>query len=233
MMSDVDRLFSEYVAEHRGGGEADPAAYLERVKGVDRAELMALIDSYLVRSHGKPWDPAVFAGSPAAKVTEAIADRWDEWELAPGPAGWSELLPALRDRAKLKRAELVARLAEAIGAPGQERKVAAYYHQMEIGALPSEGVSDRVVGALATLLSESAEKLRAAGSAIGAGGDRQEVSDKVAFARVAIRDPQYAEDAPATAVEDRMLSRAEPAAGEGQDLDEVDRLFTGGPKASG
>ena len=227
-MTDVDTLFSEYVKHHRDAGEANPTAYLERVDGGDRTELAALIDGYLARSHGKSWDPVAFEGSPAAKVTEAIAAKWDDWELAPEAAGWSELLPALRDRAKLKRAELVARLAEAIGAPGQEQKVAAYYHQMEIGALPSEGVSDRVLGALSALLSESAEKLRAAGSVISAGGDRQEVFDKVAFARTAIRDPAYADAGEVVREKADSPGQAAPAPGQAEDLDEVDRLFTGG-----
>jgi hypothetical protein len=213
-MTDVDTLFSEYIKHHRDAGEANPTAYLERVDGGDRKELAALIDGYLARSPGKSWDPVAFEGSPAAKVTEAIAAKWDNWEL--------------RDRAKLKRAELVARLAEAIGAPGQEQKVAAYYHQMEIGALPSEGVSDRVLGALSALLSESAEKLRAAGSVISAGGDRQEVFDKVAFARTAIRDPAYADAGEVVREKADSPGQAAPAPGQAEDLDEVDRLFTGG-----
>ena len=49
-MTDLDRLFGEYVAEHQAGGEADPRDYLSRVSAAERAELAALIDAYLARA---------------------------------------------------------------------------------------------------------------------------------------------------------------------------------------
>ena len=71
-MADVDKLFNDYVAEHRAGGEADPRAYLERVEGVDRDELATLIDAYLVRSPGRSWDPEAYEGSPAQALVAGI-----------------------------------------------------------------------------------------------------------------------------------------------------------------
>ncbi len=62
--------------------------------------------------------------------------------MAGGPA-------RLRERAQVKRAELVERLAEALGRRPSEEKVASYYHEMEQGSLDSEGVSRAVLEALA------------------------------------------------------------------------------------
>ena len=162
-MTDVDTLFSEYREAHRSGGEADPSSFLSQVEGTDRAELAALIDAYLARSPGRAWDAAAFAGSPAERVTDQVAAEWDEWELAPEVAGWQELLPALRNKASLKRREVVERLAEGLGVRAQTEKVAAYYHEMETGALPPDGVSNKVLDALGSILGETRDRLRAAG----------------------------------------------------------------------
>ena len=190
-MSEVDRLFDQYREQHRSGGGADPRPFLEQLEGVDQRELAALIGGYLERAPGRTWNAAGFAGSAAERLTERLAA---DWEQAETPVAWTELLPQLRHRAQIKRAELVARLAEAIGAGDQTEKVAAYYHQMETGRLPSEGVSNRVLRALGEIVDESAERLRAAGSVIGAGGDAHEVETRVAFARTAVHNPEYSDE---------------------------------------
>jgi len=223
-MSDVDRLFDQYRGQHRAGGGADPRQFLEQLEGVDRAELAALIGAYLERAPGRTWDAAEFAGSRGERLTERIAAGWEE--EAEAPVAWHELLPELRAKVKIKRADLVDRLAGAIGAPEQTTKVAAYYHQMEVGKLPSEGVSNRVLQALAGILGETAEKLRAAGSVTTAGGGEQQVDARVAFARTAVQHPQYAEETPEAAQPE--VASAAPIEDE-DDL--VDRLFTGGPEA--
>ncbi len=117
-MPDVEQLFHDYVAEHRGGGDADPRSYLSQVEGLDRSELAALIDTYLARSPGKSWDAKQFAGSDAERVSQQIAAGWDlEAEGETAAQGWRELLPALRNRAQVMRRELVERLAQGIGHP--------------------------------------------------------------------------------------------------------------------
>jgi hypothetical protein len=222
-MSDVDRLFDQYREQHRSGGGADPRQYLEQLEGVDRDELAALIGAYLERAPGRSWDATAFAGSRAERLTERIAAGWEEAEA---PVAWHELLPQLRAKAQVKRADLVERLAGAIGAGGRERKVAAYYHQMETGRLPSEGVSNRVLQALGEIVGESAERLRAAGSVTTAGGGEDQVSRRVAFARTAAHKPEF--DAETREAAPAAAASAEPAEDE-DDL--VDRLFTGGPDA--
>jgi len=222
-MSDVDRLFEQYRAQHRSGGDVDPRPFLEQLEGIDRDELAELVGAYLRRAPGRSWNDAAFAGSRAERLTERIAADWDEAEA---PVAWHELLPQLRAKVRIKRADVVDRLAAAIGAPEKAAKVAGYYHQMEVGKLPSEGVSDRVLQALAGIFGESAESLRAAGSVTTAGGGDEQVGPRIAFARTAVHHPEYADETPEAAQPDVGTAAVMP-----DEDDLIDRLFTGGPEA--
>lgn len=221
-MADVDNLFNEFVAEHRAGGEADPLAFLDQVRGGERTELATLIDGYLVRSPGQPWDPNAFEGSQAAVWAEEMGRSLE------GTAGtWPVLLPTLRERARIKRSELVDRLAEALGV-GQERdRVEVYYHQMEQGQLASDGVSTLVLQALGEIVGSTAEALREAGRGIGPGGA---ASGGAVFARASARDPGWVV---ADLAEERLSDSPQSPASQPETQSdagatEVDRLFIGG-----
>src|SRR5687767_1551497 len=111
-MSDVDRLLEEYIRRHRESGEADPREYVEQLGETDREELIALIDAYLERAPGRAWDREAFSGSAAERLTESLALSFG------GQAGlWPVVLPRLRERAQILRANLTERLAEALGVP--------------------------------------------------------------------------------------------------------------------
>jgi hypothetical protein len=209
-MTDVDRLLADYIAEHRAGGEADPGDYLSRASSAQRTELAALIDTYLAHAPRRPFEQAMFRGSSAERTV-------DELERAiAGQAGlWPALLPRLRDRVGLKRTELVERLAAMLGVSGDRDKVAGYYHQMEQGRLPAEGVSDRVLDALGQLVGETAQALRVAGRALTPSGQGPAAAPASAFARRAQSESRAAEDTAAP---------APPQA----EWDEVDELFRGG-----
>jgi hypothetical protein len=210
-MDDIDRLLREYIAEHKSGGEADPVAYLEKVEAGDRRKLAVLIEGYLERSPGRAWDPEAYKGSGAERLVEGL-----EGSLT-GEAGlWPSLLPRLRNRARIKRADLVDQLAKKLGLESKREKVGSYYHQMEQGQLPSEGVADRVLIALGDLVGETAEALRAAGEAWG-GTARGQPTQGV-FARTAQQNVMY--DAPAP-------GRLSPGTPEPEEWDEVDELFRG------
>lgn len=212
-MADVDKLLREFIEEDRAGGPADPLGYLARVDGTDREELEALIDDYLARAPRRPFDREAFARSPARAVSEELG------RALGGVSGtWPALLPRLRHRARLRRAEVVRRLASELGATEerQAEKVARYYHEMEQGTLPAAGVSDRVLQALGRVVGTSVERLREAGRATG--GAEPGRSAAAAFARVGSPDPQFVEpEAPAPAA---AASSTEPS-------DEIDALFTG------
>ena len=214
-MSDVDRLLSEYIEEHRAGGKADPVEYVERVEGTDRAELEALIDGYLARAPRRAWNADAFRGSAAETMAASLEKSLD------GVAGlWPAVLPGLRERARLKRAELVARLASALGVSGGEQKVADYYHRMEQGTLPASGVSDRVLEALGDLVGTTAAALRRAGQAAAGPGGAAPATGAV-FARKARLDEEL--------LHDLVAPPAPSAPAQHEGPDEVDRLFTGGP----
>jgi hypothetical protein len=209
-VSDVDRLLAEYIADHRAGGQADPRESLSRASPAQRRELAALIDAYLANAPRQPFDQAMFRGSSAERTV-------DELERAiAGQAGlWPAVLPSLRDRAGLKRSELVERLAAALGASGRKDKVAGYYHGMEQGRLPAQGVSDRVLEALGQLVGETAQALRDAGRALTPPGRGTATAPSPAFAR-----RTYGEPGPAEAASAPVPPQAE--------WDEVDELFRGG-----
>jgi len=212
-MSDVDRLLSDYIAEHRGGGEADPVEYLDRLAGADREELAALIDAYLQRAPGRGWDAEGYRGSAAERLVEGL-DRSFR-----GRAGmWPSLLPRLRNRAQIKRRELIEALAERLGVGDRTEKVAGYYNQMEQGTLESAGVSDHVLDALSGLVGVGADALRRAGEPLG---ERPASGDAAVFARTAQLDADYA---PA---EERLAPPEAPRREEEPDWDEVDELFRG------
>jgi hypothetical protein len=211
-MTDVDRLLQEYIAEHRAGGEADPLAYLEQVEGLDRDELAALIDAYLVRSPGQPWDEEAYRGSAAERLVESLKES-----LVGASGSWPVLLPELRHRAKIKRGQLVERLAAGLGVTGREEKVAYYYNQMEHGRLRPDGVSDRVLDALAGIVDTTRDALRKAGQVVAPAD-----ADDAVFARMSAPREDYA--APGG-----MPSPADsPARADDAEHDEVDELFLGG-----
>ena len=213
-MADVDTLLKEYIAAHRAGGEADPRDWLARVEGRERALLAAMIDTYLERAPAPEWDPEAFRQSGLAPLAERIESSLH------GQAGtWPAVLPSLSHKSRLKRSDLVARLAAALGVPDRQDKVGSYYHEMERGLLPAEGVQDRVLEALGSILGQSAEALRAAGRALtpGTGAD---AAGAAAFAREARPDARFSVEAAAG-------PSVDPGAAE-DEWDEVDRLFRGG-----
>jgi hypothetical protein len=153
----VQQHLADFVQEHAAGGVADPVAFLARAAPADREELGDLIDGYLSRAPRQSFDTTRFAGSAAERV---VADL-ESVLLVTG--GWRVLLPRLRQQAQLKRSDLVARLASELNVGDKQAKVTAYYHEMEQGRLAPDGVSDRVLDALATLLGQTRQALRAAG----------------------------------------------------------------------
>ncbi len=210
-MADVENLFRSYVARHRAGESPSERELLSQVEGVDRDELAAMIDAYLARAPRRAWDRSEFEASGAAPFVESVARSLQ------GSAGfWPTLLPRLRTRMRVARKDLVGELASRLGVPGRQDKVGHYYHQMEQGLLPSDGVSDSVLDALGAILGESREALRRAGQSLGPGGGP--AGPDAVFARTAA-GPAVEADLPAGAAAPRSAE---------DEWDEIDRLFRGG-----
>ena len=77
----------------------------------------------------RAWDPEAFRASGLAPFAEQVNSA-----LYSQAGSWPAVLPALREKARLKRSDLVARLAAALGVQDKEKKVGSYYHEMETGA---------------------------------------------------------------------------------------------------
>lgn len=209
-MTEVDRLFSSFVAAERAGSDPDPREFLRRVTGPARAELGALIEGHLERAPRRAFDAEAYRGSRAERVMASLT----------GPAGaWPALLPELRDEAQLPRDALVHRLAAALGVSGREEKVHRYYHEMERGLLPPGGVSGRVLEALGEILGASAEALRRAGEGLGGSAGMAGGPSEAA--------PAFARAAPAGPASSGSLVAGQDSGGD-DEWDEVDELFRGG-----
>jgi hypothetical protein len=203
-MDDVNRLLTEYKQAYQAG-EGDPRPFLDRAGRADRVLLAALIDAFLEEVPRREYREGAL-GAAADAVTDEVHRT-----LAGTSGLWPALLPRLRGRARLRRAEVVSQLAARLGAQGQQGKVGLYYHQMEQGLLPESGVSDTVLEALGRIVGYTGEALRKAGQLPAAGPPRTD--EGAAFARATYGEP------------------AEPsaAAPRPEAWDEVDRLFRGGP----
>ena len=225
-MTDLETLLAEFRAEFEAGSQPDPGRFLARAGAADRVALAKLIDAYLDQAPPKPWDPDAYERSP----TRAAVERY--FETVEGEAGtWPELLPALRNRARIRRSELVERLAAALGFPAESERVGAYYHRMEHGRLAAANVSDTVLEKLAGIVGTTRERLRAAGEGLaetaagelGAGFARTAFSDREYMAADAgdvAAGPAPAQPSPAETGGERRERTGE--------LDDLDRLFLGG-----
>ena len=226
-MSTLDSLLAEFQAAFEAGEQPNVGEMLERASPDERQALHQKIDSYLMNTPRRPWNQAEYESSPAKQSVERV---WDSLEGVSG--SWPVLLPHLRHKAKLKRAELVSRLSEALGVADREAKVAGYYNEMEHGQLRVEGVSERVFAALAEILETTAEKIRGAGGAI----TPESGGPEAAFTRTI---PDF-DQGPVPGVSGLTPPTAHPAlrfdsdedaladASERPPLDEVDELFLGG-----
>lgn len=101
--------------------------------------------------------------------------------------------------------------------------MAEYYHGMEHGSLPADGVGDRVLEVLAGILGTSADRLREAGSALAPGNPEE--GSVAAFARTAMPDERYEmlQDLSVRA----LTSAADDDTSPVEEWDEVDELFRG------
>jgi hypothetical protein len=209
-MAQVDELLREYKQAHRAGS-GDPRPFLSRAPAADRAVLAALIEGYLENTPRREFDREEFLESAAAPVAEGV-----QRSLAGAGGLWPALLPRLRAQARVKRADLVRELAARLGAESQQAKVAGYYHEMEQGLLPAEGVSDTVLEALGKIVGVAAESLRKAGSLPAPGPPRMD--EAAVFTRTARAAPDTASAPPVA---------AQTADDGTQEWDEIDRLFRG------
>ena len=148
------QLLEEFAAAFEAGDGPNPRDFVQRADEGARQETEALIDRYLMTAPRRAWDPVAYESSLAKVAVDQV------FESMEGVSGsWPELLPSLRKRARLKRREVVERLAGSLGVgeePQRVEKVGRYYHEMEHGLLPADGRLGReVIDALAAIVGAS------------------------------------------------------------------------------
>jgi hypothetical protein len=194
----IEQLFQAFAQQHEAGGDVDVVDFLDQA-GDQRSRLADMLEAYLV---ARP--RSAIAEAELAAVSSSLEDA---------AASWPELLPMLREQRGITRGGLVQRLADALGFPDATKQVEGYVHELESGELDPRHVRERVVTALASILSVSAELLER-GRLRHAFGVEADLSAPLAFSRQA--------PVPSPAAEPLF---EEPAAGH---HGEIDELFTGG-----
>jgi hypothetical protein len=208
-MSDLDRILGEFVDAWKTGGRPDLDAYLARVPAGERDELAARVDAWLDVAPTPDYPAAAraaIAAEPALRAALQAAEG-----LRPA---LPDSIPALRARAGLGIRDLAARLSERFGLADEDRAV-AYLERLERGELDPGRLSRRLLDALSELL----------------GAVRIAVPPPAAPASPGQAFFRADEDAEDWIVQDiDALSRAALAAAPAP-MDELDRLFLGGPDA--
>ena len=203
-----ETLLSRFIDAWVAGERPDVDEFLEQAPEAERDQLAGEIQTFLEHAPAPRYSDEVREAIRAEPLTRRLAEMPAELGL------WPALLPSLRKRARLRRDQVVAELATALGVAGAKAKVARYYHGMEAGTLDPRLISQRVLDALAAVLGASAKELAQAGEFEGFG----RAAPQGAFGRLAsMAAPEL----------DVMEARAE-ASPSFADWDEVDELFQGG-----
>lgn len=140
-MNDVAHILGEFIAAWNAGDRPRLGAYLERVPEGDRDELAEQIQTFLMIAPEPEYDEATWSQMTAAPmIARAAAEAME-------PEPWPQLLPRLRERARLSLPDVVERLG--IGGAGRE-KAERLLGEMESGSLdplrPSRSLLERLAG---------------------------------------------------------------------------------------
>lgn len=209
-MTTVEQLIGRFIDDWNAGRRPDVLAFLESAAPQDRDALASQLQTWLEIAPTPTYDDPTrqsIASEPALleALDTATALR----------ASLAERLPTLRDRAGLAIRDVAARLTQLFELDDEPRTI-AYLQQIERDELDERRLSRRLLGALAAILGASPDQLAPSPAAL-AGGQ--------AFFRAE-------DDADVWIAEDiDVLSRAALAPAPATPMDDLDRLFLGGPDA--
>lgn len=207
-MTSIEQLLGEFADAWNAGRRPDVDDYLERAAPADRDELAAQIAAWLELAPTPNFDDATraeIAAEPALVQAFAAAA-----ELRMPVA---RRVASLRERAGLAIADVAAKLAAAFSLDDEPR-TAAYLERLEADELDERRLSQRLIDGLASILGADARQLAPAPAGAAHG--------HALFRADADSDPWLAEDIDA-------LSRAALTPAPAGEMDELDRLFLGGP----
>jgi transcriptional regulator with XRE-family HTH domain len=210
-MTAIEKLLGEFIDAWNAGRRPDVGAYLQRAPAGDRDELATQLDAWLQIAPTPAYDDVTRRAIAAEPALRAALDA-----AAAMRSPLSSRLPTLRERAGLAVRDVARRLV-AVFDLDDEQRAADYLERIERDELDTSRVSRRMLDALAAILGADRDQL-SPGPAAFAGGQ--------AFFRAEEDADQWiAQDIDA-------LSRAALApAPASSPMDELDRLFLGGPEA--
>jgi Helix-turn-helix domain len=215
-MSTADQALGGFIDEWNAGARPRVRDYLSRVpEGAERDELADQLTTWLEVAPTPAYSEATRAEIRAEPAVQRVLSAVGE------DAGlWPEVIPRLRARAGLSVGEVAASLIARFGlGDGAEERTVDYLRRLEAGRLEPSRVSRRLLDALGELLGASAETLRDVG--LLGGAMRPATAGGTLFRAEGDAGEWLGEDI-------EVLSRAAMAPAPAP-LDEVDRLFVGGP----
>jgi transcriptional regulator with XRE-family HTH domain len=218
-MSAHEKLLSDFIDAWNAGRRPSVRDYLGRVpEGPDRDALADELGTWLETA------PAPALGDEARRALRAdpVVERVFA-VVGDDAAAWPQALPRLRARAGLSVAAVARRLVEGLGLGGdaEAARAAAYLEEMEHGERRADRVSRRLLDALGGVLGIDGSALAALGG--GAGAFRPSPAGGTLFRTAGEAGEWVAEDI-------EVLARAAMAPAPAP-MDELDRLFDGGPQA--
>jgi transcriptional regulator with XRE-family HTH domain len=208
----IDKLLSEFVDAWNAGERPRVDDYLERAAPAERDELAERLEEWLLVAPSPAYSEQVLEHIRAEPAFAAALA-----EIEADPELWPEVLPRLRERAGLRLQDLATRITTAFGLAGEEDRTARYLERMEGGDLDPSRVSRRLLDALGAALGVSGEALGRAG------GLRPGAPGHALFRAEAAAAASFEDDL--EALSQAALAPAPPP------MDELDRLFAGGPDA--
>ncbi|HET6548225.1 MAG TPA: hypothetical protein VFG79_07215 [Solirubrobacter sp.] len=217
-MSTTDRLLSDFIDAWNAGRRPRVREYLARLPdGPERDELADQITRWLELAPTPDYD----ADTRAAIRAEPVVARL--LEAADADAGlWPSVVPALRAHAGLTTPQLATRLLEQLDLERTDQpRATGYLERLESGALDPSRVSRRLLDALGAVLGVAGRSLA---DAAGFGRGLRPAAAGGAIFRAAAR----ADDSLRRDIEALSEAALTPAPAP---MDELDRLFTGGPDA--
>jgi transcriptional regulator with XRE-family HTH domain len=209
MSEEVDMVLSQFIDAWNAGERPSVDAYLERVAPSDRDELVDRLEDWLLIAPSPAYGEQALE---AIRAEPALAGALRV--IAADPELWPEVLPRLRERAGLRVRDLAARVTAAFGLSGQEGRAEEYLERMERGDLDATRVSRRLLEALGNAL--GAELIRS-------GGLRPAAPGRALYRAESDAGASFEQDL--EALSQAAMAPAPPP------MDELDRLFVGGPDA--
>jgi len=211
-MTSIDLVLGEFIDAWKAGRRPVVDEYLERVPASERDELAEQLLSWLSIAPIPAYDEATrkqIAGDPALRAAVQALESVS----APLP----ERVTALRVRAGLAIADVARSVASAFGLGGQEARTADYLEQLEHDELDASRISRRLCDALAKIFGADPDLLTPPPAwSLGAATPAQAL-----FRADEAPDAGLAEDL-------HVLSQAAMAPAP-EPMDELERLFLGGP----